>query len=276
MFGVILLALALVAYWFNWGTGTIRAFQCLRYGDIPKGQWYSWHRFDTPVVTLFSTVLLCCALLLSVDKKAIIPLGRYGSDPEQDKSGQVFRLHRLPWLGLVWSVPVFLTRGLGNFFPDSTCHHDSQVDKSLLSWGDFDGPVEELWFAAAVADIVILTRGKPKARLYCVVIGGAILRGIFHIYQGWESIGLFIWGALVAVAIAWTGRWGLFFVLHFLNNYIISKVYPHDALVPLYFSIFFIVCLFFPKSWSSFLKNTFYRIVHGVCSRSYRPRETNE
>ena len=75
----------------------------------------------------------------------------------------------------------------------------------------------ELWFAAALAAIVILTRDKPKVRLLCAVLGGAFLRGVFHIYQGWESVGLFAWGALVAVTVAWTGRWMMFFFISIFN-----------------------------------------------------------
>ncbi|KMY23983.1 hypothetical protein ACU19_00990 [Actinobaculum suis] len=51
-----------------------------------------------------------------------------------------------------------------------------------------------------------------------------MLRGIFHVYQGLESIGLFIWGAAAALAVALTGRWVLLFLLHYLNNALISAL----------------------------------------------------
>jgi len=40
------------------------------------------------------------------------------------------------------------------------------------------------------------------------------------LYQGWESVGLFASGALVAVTVAWTGK--IEDVLHSMNNFFIS------------------------------------------------------
>jgi hypothetical protein len=103
-----------------------------------------------------------------------------------------------------------------------------------------------LWFAAALAAIVILTRDKPKVRLLCAVLGGAFLRGVFHIYQGWESVGLFAWGALVAVTVAWTGRWMMFFILHFMNNFFISIFNLEAWEPPFLFSVVFAMWLVSP------------------------------
>lgn len=247
MWGWILLACAAMIYFLEWGLSTVRACKCLIDGHPPRGHWYdfwssfSWH---VPLVIAGSATLLCLAL-------------RYVGNVERinlsEHLNHVFKKNRdvKTWvrdtaaLGLVWCIPLLVTRAIKcinpSLFPKSSCESSSYKD--LVTWDHLGGPVEELWFAAALAAIVILTRDKPRLRLPCAALGGAFLRGMFHVYQGWESVGLFVWGALVAVAIAWTGRWVLFFVLHFINNFLISMHHAYDWSVPFWFTLFFVACL---------------------------------
>jgi len=84
------------------------------------------------------------------------------------------------------------------------------------------GPAEEVWFAAAIAVWMLLWTDRPRIKCFGILVGGGLLRGIFHVYQGLESIGLFIWGAAAALAVALTGRWVLLFLMHYLNNALIT------------------------------------------------------
>jgi len=96
------------------------------------------------------------------------------------------------------------------------------------------GPAEELWFAAAIAALVLLTRNNPKVRFWVALIGGGLLRVAFHVYQGWVSVGLFFWGAVVAVAVAWTGRWLILFILHFVTNFAINMMGMPNFVITIY------------------------------------------
>lgn len=247
MWGWILLGFAAVIYFLEWGLGTVRAAKCLIDGHPPRGHWYdfwssfSWH---VPLVIAGSSTILCLALRY-VGNVECTSLSEYFNCVVKRIRDVKTWVRDAAVLGLVWSIPLFITRVVKCIFPslfaESSCHYSP--DKNLVPWDHLGGPVEELWFAAALAAIVILTRGKPRVRLLCAVLGGALLRGVFHVYQGWESAGLFVWGAIVAVAIAWTGRWVLFFILHFINNFLISKYRIVDWGVPLLFTAFSVVCL---------------------------------
>ena len=63
-----------------------------------------------------------------------------------------------------------------------------------------------------------------RYKIIVITLGGAILRGVFHIYQGWESAVLFLWGAVAALTVAATGRWAMLFVLHYVNNMLIVSL----------------------------------------------------
>ncbi len=246
--GWILLACALAIYCLKWGVGTIRAFSCLKYGHPPKGHWYdnlSLSAWNTLIATAGSAMLLYFASRLVGDVEHFNLWERLKHVVQHDKEGQLFSIYSLPVLGLTWSIPLLITRCTLHFlFSESNCNAPSS--KGLLTWRHLSGPAEELWFAAALAAIVILTRDKPKVRLLCAVLGGAFLRGVFHIYQGWESVGLFAWGALVAVTVAWTGRWMMFFILHFMNNFFISIFNLEAWEPPFLFSVVFAMWLVSP------------------------------
>jgi len=222
--GWILLFCGLVIYGLTWGVGATRAFKCLKYRHPPTGHWY-----DNWSVSVWSTLLALAgsAILLYLASRLVGNIEQFKLSErlkcviQQGKEGKSSCFHSLPVLGVIWSMPLFITRyTLNSILPESICETSSS--KILLTWRHLTGPAEELWFAAALAAIVILTRGKPGVRLLWAVVCGGLLRGVFHVYQGWESLGLFVWGALVAVAVAWTGRWVMFFILHFINNFFIS------------------------------------------------------
>jgi len=246
--GKILLACALAIYCLTWGVAAVRAYKCLKYHHPPTGHWYdNWSVsvWNTLLATAGSAILLYLASRL-VDSTEHFKLSeRIKCVIQHDKEGKSSCLHSLPVLGVIWSFPLFVTRyTLHSVSPESSC--GTSLRKSLLTWRHLTGPAEELWFAAALAAIVILTRGKPGIRLLSAVVGGGLLRGVFHIYQGWESLGLFVWGALVAVAVAWTGRWVMFFILHFMNNFFISIFHTIEWKPPLLFFGVFLVWLVAP------------------------------
>ena len=60
--------------------------------------------------------------------------------------------------------------------------------------------------AVALATVVLMAEDKPRVRLFWEVVGGVFFGGGGVLYQGWESVGQFASGALVAVTVAWTGR----------------------------------------------------------------------
>src|SRR5699024_9838333 len=126
------------------------------------------------------------------------------------------------FVAFAWVIPLLLTRLSARFLPASVCPGSDATPEPWLSLSQLGGPAEEVWFAAIIAIWMLLWAERPLVKLLGVLIGGGILRGIFHVYQGLESAGLFIWGAFAAVAVALTGRWVILFILHFLNNALIT------------------------------------------------------
>lgn len=108
--------------------------------------------------------------------------------------------------------------------PKSTCPGSNASSVPLFDLRQLSGPAEEVWFAAFIAVISLLLAKHLRAKVIVIAFSGAVLRGIFHVYQGWESIGLFIWGTVAALAVAMTGRWLILFILHLLNNALIMSV----------------------------------------------------
>lgn len=203
------LAVLLAVYFFVWGLSTERAVRCLIDERVPIGRWIdafaSWEW--KPVVTIVvSLVVLACTV------------GRFPFQLPRSKPAW----REVAFVGFAWAIPLLLTRLTALFLPDSVCPGSSAAPEPWLSLSQLGGPAEEVWFAAAVAVWMLLWTDRPLVKVLGVLVGGAVLRGIFHVYQGWESVGLFFWGAGAALAIALTGRWVILFILHYLNNALIT------------------------------------------------------
>lgn len=203
------LAVLLTVYFFDWGLSTERAVQCLIDERVPTGRWIdnftSWEWM--PVVTFFvSLVVLACTL------------GRYPFQLPRSKPAW----REVASVGFAWVIPLLLTRLTALVLPDSVCPGSSAAPEPWLSLSQLGGPAEEVWFAAAVAVWMLLWKDRPLVKVLGVLVGGGVLRGVFHVYQGWESVGLFVWGAVAALTIALTGRWVILFILHYLNNALIT------------------------------------------------------
>lgn len=205
----ILLTLLLIQYFFDWGLSTERAYQCLISGHTPQGRWIDeiagWQWMSPLTITLS----LVAIILLSGRSTVKIP----GSKSDWHESFLV---------GLAWAIPLLITRAISVYLPESPCRAANADPKPLFSLWQLNGPSEEVWFAATIATWILITQKNLYVRAAGIAFGCMILRGIFHVYQGWESIGLFIWGAVAGVAIALTGRWVILFVLHFINNALIT------------------------------------------------------
>lgn len=223
----ILLTTLLIQYFFDWGLSTERAYQCLISGHTPQGRWIDEIAGWPWMSPLTITLSLVAIFLLSGRATVKIP----GSKSEWHESSLV---------GLVWAIPLLITRVVSEYLPESPCRAANADPKPLFSLGQLNGPSEEVWFAATIATWILITQKNLYARVAGVAFGCMILRGIFHVYQGWESIGLFIWGAVAGAAIALTGRWVIMFVLHFINNSLITA-FDFDSLSTAFF--IFLACM---------------------------------
>lgn len=203
------LAVLLSVYIFDWGFSTERAVQCLIDESVPAGRWvdtfaaWGWMSVVTIVVSL---VVLAVAVR------------RFPFQLTRSKPGW----REVAFVGIAWATPLLMTRILAIFLPDSACPGSSSGPERWWSLSQLGGPAEEIWFAAAVAVWMLLWADRPRVKILGVLVGGGVLRGIFHVYQGWESVGLFVWGAVAALAVALTGRWVILFLLHYLNNALIT------------------------------------------------------
>lgn len=206
----IALVALLVVYLFDWGLSTERAIYCLLNKQIPAGRWIDHValRPELPIITIVVSMLV----LWHVQGRSFFRLPRGNSDWRE-----------IACVGLAWVTSLVLTRVVSLSLPDTPCP-GSTGPKPFWSVSQLGGPAEEVWFAAAVAVWMLLWADRPRIKCFGILVGGGVLRGIFHVYQGWESIGLFIWGAVAALAVALTGRWMLLFLLHYLNNAIISAL----------------------------------------------------
>ena len=206
----IALVVLLVVYLFDWGLSTERAINCLANKQIPAGRWIDhvalWP--ELPIITIVVSMLV----LWHVQGRSFFRLPRGNSDWRE-----------IACVGLAWVTFLVVTRMASPSLPDSPCP-DSTGPKPFWGVSQLGGPAEEVWFAAAVAVWMLLWADRPRIKFFGILVGGGVLRGIFHVYQGWESIGLFIWGAAAALAVSLTGRWVLLFLLHYLNNALISAL----------------------------------------------------
>lgn len=204
----IALVALLVVYLFDWGLSTERAVYCLLNKQIPAGRWIDHValRPELPIITIVVSLLV----LWHVQGRSFFRLPRGNSDWRE-----------IACVGLAWVSFLVLTRWASLLLPETPCP-GSTGPKPFWGVSQLGGPAEEVWFAAAVAVWMLLWADRPRIKFFGILVGGGVLRGIFHVYQGWESIGLFIWGAAAAVAVALTGRWVLLFLLHYLNNALIS------------------------------------------------------
>lgn len=204
----IALAILLVVYFFKWGLSTERAIQCLLDRSIPSGRWIddiaSWPWM--PVISIASSFLI---LWYAV-----------GSFPVRQVRGRQGWIE-IGYVGLVWAIPLVLTRSLLLITPESPCP-SSASSRQFFELAQLGGPAEEVWFAAFVAIWMLIWDESPRVKLIGVTLGGGFLRGVFHVYQGWESLGLFTWGVAAALAVALTGRWFFLFLLHYVNNALIT------------------------------------------------------
>lgn len=204
------LVLLLVVYFLKWGLGAERAISCLIYEKPPKGRW-----FDQVAPSLSMTLVVIVVsffVLLSLQGGSLFR--RFYSHLEPCVTLAV---------GATWTGVLGAAWCLQKVLPDSSCERpleSSTLGNSLES--SLSGASEEVWFAAVIAVWMLLYAERPYIKWSGILIGGAVLRGIFHTYYGWGSIGLFFWGAVVALVIACTGKWIILFVLHFLYNFVVS------------------------------------------------------
>lgn len=206
----IALVVLLVVYLFDWGLSTERAINCLVNKQIPAGRWID-HVALWPELSLI-TIVVSLLILWYVQGKSFFRLPRSNSDWREQAC-----------VGLAWVTTLVLAREVSLLMPDTPCP-GSTGPKPFWGLSQLGGPAEEVWFATAVAVWMLLCVDRPRIKLFGILVGGGVLRGIFHVYQGWESVGLFIWGAVAALAVALTGRWILLFLLHYLNNALISAL----------------------------------------------------
>lgn len=233
------LAVLLTVYFFDWGLSTERAIQCLIDERVPTDRWMdtvaSWEWM--PVVTIVSSLgILAYAI------------GGYPFQFPRDKPAW----REVSYVGLAWATPLFLTRSSALFLPDSVCPGSAAAPEPWLSLSQLGGPAEEVWFAAAVAVWMLLWADRPLIKALGVLVGGGVLRGVFHVYQGWESIGLFAWGAVAALAVALTGRWVILFIMHYLNNALITAGDLDNVTVA---ALLVLIC-FVPLAFASERKTT--------------------
>lgn len=224
----IALVALLVAYLFDWGLSTERAVYCLLNKQIPSGRWIDHValRPELPIITIVVSLLV----LWCVQGMSFFRLPRGNSDWRE-----------IACVGVAWVSFLVVTRAMSPLLPVTPCP-GSTGPKPFWGVSQLKGPAEEVWFAAAVAVWMLLWANRPCIKFFGILVGGGVLRGIFHVYQGWESIGLFIWGAAAALAVARTGRWVLLFLLHYLNNALISAFGwdPVEASL-----LLFVVCVIF-------------------------------
>lgn len=228
------LVVLLVVYFFDWGLSTERAVQCLIDERVPTGRWMdtfvSWEWM--PVVT----IVVSLGVLTSTIGKFPFQLPRHKP---------VWREAAL--VGFAWVFPLLLTRLSALYLPDSVCPGSVAAPEPWLSLSQLGGPAEEVWFAAAIVVWMRLWVDRPFIKIIGVLVGGGVLRGIFHVYQGWESVGLFVWGAVAAMAVALTGRWIILFILHYLNNALITAGGQYNVAVA---TVLMLVC-FVPLAFAS-------------------------
>ncbi|WP_067779450.1 CPBP family intramembrane glutamic endopeptidase [Actinomyces vulturis] len=235
---MILLIVCLIMYAAEWGTSAIRSVECLRDHRVPTGRLIDTLA-NSSLLTLF--VVIGSGLVLFV---ARVPFFM-GNNRQQS-----FMLSTK--VGLVWAGSMVIARFFGAFTPPSSCPPaEATHSMPLFSLEQLAGPAEEIWFGAFLACIVLLTRHQPARRFWIAVIAGGFLRGVFHLYQGWGSAGLFLWGAVTAVAVAWTGRWMILFVMHLINNVIVLTFGVPDLFVAVGWAIVLGVAFLITRSITS-------------------------
>lgn len=212
----IALVVLLVVYLVKWGFSTERAINCLVYKRIPTQRWID--NVALRQILTIVTIVVSLLVLWYVQGMSFFRLPRGKSDWGE-----------IACVGLAWVTPLPLTRVLSLLLPDTPCPPPPSTEpRQFWDLSQLSGPAEEVWFAAAIAVWMLLWTDRPCIKCFGILLGGGLLRGIFHIYQGWESIGLFIWGAVAALAVALTGRWVLLFLLHYLNNALITAFGWHS------------------------------------------------
>lgn len=214
----VLLAALIIIFILKWGLGTVRAVECLCNGTPGSGR-------------LIDAIALSGFLVFGVFIIGFVILAatRHMVPPGAIRSRDAVGLNLLTGATWVFSLTFIriIEEILIKIFPgllDSPCASESGADESISLSRIMSGPSEEVWFAAVCAVLVLLTRKDLKSRFLIALVAGGVLRTSFHVYQGWASIGYLIWGGLVAVAIAFTGRWVILAVLHFIHNIAITQM----------------------------------------------------
>lgn len=116
------------------------------------------------------------------------------------------------FLGMVVSASVTALTGEDRGYPYPEEMQGSAAVRMAISVASA-GPAEEIMFGAVM--VTLLRRGGWSWWWVVGILG--LLRGLFHIYYGWPSLGMFVWGAGAAAAYAVTGRVIVPVVLHSLN-----------------------------------------------------------
>lgn len=130
---------------------------------------------------------------------------------------------------LMGNAAILLVRALtgeNRAYPRAQNADAQAILREALS-GAMAGPAEEILFGAVF--VTLLRRGGWSWPW--IVAISAILRGSFHIYYGWPSVGHFLWGALVPLGYAITGRVLLPVLLHSMWN-VHATMIAHEVITP--------------------------------------------
>lgn len=221
----LLVVLAVWALAWGWNTlaavGTLAGVTAETRLDSQAARWV-WF-VVTDLIPTLPVLVVGLALIPAAARRAVWPFGTRGpraASPVTLPGGRTVRVpHPELLAGSAWSVAflaglavVTLTGALTGrpaAFPADEPLTGPGLVRAVVG-SVLAGPTEEILFGAVF--VTLLRRGGWSWPVIVALAG--LLRGSFHVYYGWPSIGFFLWGALAAVGYALSGRVALPALLH--------------------------------------------------------------
>ncbi|MGP5001830.1 CPBP family intramembrane glutamic endopeptidase [Glutamicibacter ardleyensis] len=196
---VLILALLTIAglYWWGWGSSTIRAVDVLlnANGDFaltPLDD--STVRHQTWILVEKSAIVACAVLAFLIFR------GKRPPRPRMSVSIKTYFLATLATtIGFLALVPLGLFFGAMGF--ESLDHYPERAIDGVWPLaletlrGAMAGPTEEIVLMA----LVVVALRRAGQNWWIIILVANIVRVPFHLYYGWEAIGLAVWATLIVL-----------------------------------------------------------------------------
>ncbi|MGP4991733.1 CPBP family intramembrane glutamic endopeptidase [Glutamicibacter ardleyensis] len=196
---VLILALLTIAgfYWWGWGSSTIRAVDVLlnANGDFaltPLDDSTVWHQ--TWILVEKWAVVACAVLAFLIFR------GKRPPRPRMSVSIKTYFFATLATtVGFLAGVPFgWLSDAMGleslGQYPEQVIDGAWPLVLETLR-GAMAGPMEEIVLMA----LVVVALRRAGQNWWIIILVASIVRVPFHLYYGWEAIGLAVWATLIVL-----------------------------------------------------------------------------